>query len=122
MTASPAERNRRDDDAMDVNAVQMVPLSEEEKKQLQAENQCFFCKNQGHISRNCQKKKSRQQGGDAPASQMNPPHAQTTKAEGMADDATPAANSANALQMIKGLNEEERTQLLDSLILESQDF
>jgi hypothetical protein len=40
----------------------------------------------------------------------------------MADNATPAANSTNALQMIKGLNKEERMQLLDSLILESQDF
>jgi hypothetical protein len=112
---------QHDNDAMDINAVWMAPLSDEEKKHLQAENRCFFCKNQGHISRNCQKK-SHQQGGGVPASRTNQPHVQATEAEGMADDAALAANSANALQMIKGLNKEERTQLLDSLILESQDF
>jgi hypothetical protein len=64
-----------DDDAMDVDAVRMAPLSEEEKKHLQVENRCFFCKNQGHISRNCQKKKSHQQGGGALASRMNLPRA-----------------------------------------------
>jgi hypothetical protein len=95
---------------MDVDMVRMAPLSKEEKKRLQAENRCFFCKNQGHISRNCQKKKSRQQGGGAPpTNQGNQPRARTTKAEGTADDATPAMNSANALQMIRGLNKEERT-------------
>jgi hypothetical protein len=47
-----------DDDAMEVDAAQMAPLLEEEKKRLQVENHCFFCKNQGHISCNCQKKKS----------------------------------------------------------------
>jgi hypothetical protein len=37
----------------------------------------------------------------------------------------PADNAAlekDALQMIKGMNEEERTKLLDSLILEGWDF
>jgi hypothetical protein len=42
--------------------------------------------------------------------------------EGMADDTTPVPSSANALQMIKGMSKDKRTQLLDSLILESQDF
>ena len=36
-----------------------------------------------------------------------------------ADDAAP---TKDALQMIKGMNEEERTKLLDSLILEGSDF
>jgi hypothetical protein len=36
----------------------------------------------------------------------------------------PADNAApkDTLQMIKGMNEEERTKLLDSLILEGSDF
>jgi hypothetical protein len=112
MHALDGNKHWREEDGTqeDVDAVRMAPLSEEEKKCLQVENQCFFCKNQGHISRNCQKKKSRQQGGGTPPmNQGNQPHAWTTKAEGTADDATPAVNSANALQMIKGLNEEERT-------------
>jgi hypothetical protein len=36
-----------------------------------------------------------------------------------ADDATPAKD---ALQMIKSMNEDEYTKLLDSLILEGSDF
>jgi hypothetical protein len=36
----------------------------------------------------------------------------------LADDAAPK----DALQMIKGMNEEECTKLLDSLILEGSDF
>jgi hypothetical protein len=36
-----------------------------------------------------------------------------------ADNATPAKDT---LQMIKGMNEDEHTKLLDSLILEGSDF
>jgi Zinc knuckle len=50
-----------DPNAMDVNAITTRnPLSEEEKKRLMAEGRCFFCKQQGHMSRNCPKKPSRQ--------------------------------------------------------------
>jgi hypothetical protein len=113
-----------DDDAMDVNAARIALLSEDERKHLQAENRCFFCKNQGHISWNCQKKKSHQQGGGATPARTNPLQVRAMEAEGTVDDATPstATNSANVLQMIKGMNDDERMQLLDSLILESQDF
>jgi Zinc knuckle len=57
----------RDPNAMDVDAITTRnPLSEEEKKWLMAEGRCFFCKQQGHMSRNCPKKPSRQNA--APAS------------------------------------------------------
>jgi Retrotransposon gag protein/Zinc knuckle len=50
----------RDPNAMDVDAINTRnPLSEDEKQWLMAEGQCFFCKQQGHMSRNCPKKPSR---------------------------------------------------------------
>jgi hypothetical protein len=40
-----------DPNAMDVDAIHTRnPLSDEEKQQLMAEGQCFFCKQQGHMS------------------------------------------------------------------------
>jgi Zinc knuckle len=51
----------RDPNAMDVDAITTRnSLSEEEKKRLMAEGRCFFCKQQGHMSKNCPKKPSRQ--------------------------------------------------------------
>jgi hypothetical protein len=114
----------RDDDAMDVDTAWMAPLSEDKKRHLQAENRCFFCKNQGHISQNCQKKKSCQQGGGVTPTRMNPPQARTMETKATADNtaSSVAMNSTNMLQMIKGMNDNKRMQLLDSLILELQDF
>jgi Zinc knuckle len=49
----------RNPNAMDIDTISTQnPLSEEEKKRLMAEGQCFFCKQQGHMSRNCPKKLS----------------------------------------------------------------
>jgi Retrotransposon gag protein len=109
---------RRDDDAMDVDVVRTNPLSDEERKCLQAEGRCFFCKAQGHVLKGCPKKKNRLQGGgiNAKPAQLR---AWTMEAGEPADDAAP---TKDALQMIKGMNEEERTKLLDSLILEGSDF
>jgi hypothetical protein len=102
---------------MDVDVVRTNPLSNEERKRLQAEGRCFFCKAQGHVLKGCPKKKNRPQGGGINAKPAQP-RARTMETGEPADDAAPK----DALQMIKGMNEEERTKLLDSLILKSSDF
>jgi hypothetical protein len=102
---------------MDIDVVRTNPLSDEERKRLQAEGRCFFCKAQGHVSKGCPKKKNRLQGGGVNAKPAQP-WARTMEAGEPADDAAPK----DALQMIKGMNEEEHTKLLDSLILEGSDF
>ena len=38
---------------MDIDAAKTLP---EDKAKLRKEGRCFFCKNQGHISRNCPKR------------------------------------------------------------------
>src|SRR6201984_3575986 len=51
----------RDPDAMDVDVTETPTeangmfkrLSNEERKQLQAEGRCFCCKKQGHMSKDC---------------------------------------------------------------------
>jgi hypothetical protein len=103
---------------MDVNVVRTNPLSDKERKHLQAEGRCFFCKAQGHVSKGCLKKKNRLQAGGINVKPVQP-RARTMEAGESADDAAP---TKDALQMIKGMNEEEHTKLLDSLILEGSDF
>src|ERR1700748_707791 len=61
----PFQRNGRkpprDPNAMDVNVAEMPTeangmfkkLSNEERKELQAEGRCFHCKKQGHMSKDC---------------------------------------------------------------------
>ena len=42
---------------MDVDATHLGGmLTDEEKRMLQQENKCFYCKIKGHISKNCRKK------------------------------------------------------------------
>jgi hypothetical protein len=103
---------------MDVDVVRTNPLSDEERKRLQVEGRCFFCKAQGHVSKGCPKKKYRLQTGGVNTKPMQP-RARTMEAGESADDAAP---TKDALQMIRGMNEEECTKLLDSLILKGLDF
>ena len=58
----PGSRSRRDEVVpMDVDLVELGRgrLSETEQKKLQTEGRCFFCKAQGHMSRQCPKKGGR---------------------------------------------------------------
>jgi hypothetical protein len=45
---------------MDVDLAEATNrLSEEDRKRLRVEGHCFFCKAQGHMSRQCPKKQGR---------------------------------------------------------------
>ena len=98
-------------------------LSEAERKKLQTEGRCFFCKAQGHMSRQCPKKGGCTGGTQNPV-RPRPIAAQTTEIK---ENAPVSANTVAetpdrkaVLKGILGMSAEERTQLLDELILNNQ--
>ena len=116
-------RPHRRDDAMDVDAITTTAINEmteAEKKKLRAEGRCFHCKNQGHISRYCPKKRRGNQPSYGPRTITNPP---VTARLIEIDDAPPATvnRPGTALKAIQSLTTEERTKLLDDLILDEGD-
>ena len=98
-------------------------LSETEQKRLQVKGRCFFCKAQGHMSRQCPKKV--QCTGNTQNSNCSWPI--STQAIEANDNASVIANAVATtldrkaiLKGILGMSAEERTQLLDELILNDQ--
>jgi hypothetical protein len=98
-------------------------LSEAERKKLQTEGRCFFCKAQGHMSCQCPKK------GGCTRNTQNPARPQpiTTQTTEIDEDVPVSANMVAMtpdrkaiLKGILGMSAEERTQLLDELILNDQ--
>jgi hypothetical protein len=110
---------------VDLAEVNSGRLNEAERKRLQAEGRCFFCKAQGHMSRQCPKKQART---------GNPPNltrprtitARAVESEFESDTinaATTATSSLDRKAVLKGIqvmSMEERTQLLDELIMSDQ--
>jgi hypothetical protein len=98
-------------------------LSEAERKKLQTEGRCFFCKAQGHMSRQCPKKGGRTGNAQNPI-RPRPVAAQTTEIEENApigaNAVVEAPDRKAVLKGILGMSAEERTQLLDELILSDQ--
>src|SRR6266699_4918800 len=73
---------------MDVDSVQLKPLSNEERQTLSKEGRCFRCRQKGHMSRNCP------QGGQK---QMFTPrtNARTTEVVDDRDDVSEAGTEAS---------------------------
>ena len=110
---------------MDVDCAELGKgrLSEAKQKKLQVEGRCFFCKAQGHMSYQCLKKRGRTKN----AQNLNcsqPISAQTAKIDNDAPicvNVTAATPDRKAvLKGILGMSAEERTQLLNDLILNDQ--
>ena len=98
-------------------------MSETEQKKLQTEGRCFFGKAQGHMSHQCPKKGGRTRNTQNPT-RPQPIAAQTTEVN---EDVPVSANTVATiserkavLKGILGMSTEERTQLLDELILNDQ--
>jgi Retrotransposon gag protein/Zinc knuckle len=116
-----------DPNAMDVDAISTRnPLSEEEKKRLMTEGRCFFCKQQGHMSRNCPKKPSHQNASPQPTCNAPPPpRVRTTHAD---DEETvvaapePKEGVDDVVNSIGNLNDGERQELIDKLFAGGKDF
>ena len=101
-------RKERDDNAMDVDVITKVfkTMTEEEKKELMRKGLCFRCKKEGHLSRDCLKKKGKaatpQSTTTAPAPTPATPKKMTAK------ELTAHIRSLTTL-----LNEEEKTEFYD---------
>jgi Retrotransposon gag protein/Zinc knuckle len=119
-----------DPNAMDVDTINTQnPLNEEEKQWLMAEGQCFFCKQQGHMSKNCPKEPScSNTTPNSPQPSRNtppPPWAQTTQAD---DEETivaapePKEGVDDVVNSIGHLNEGEQQELIDKLFAGGKDF
>jgi hypothetical protein len=52
-----AKKRNRDPDAMDVDAVWVLSPKQEKKRKLHKEGKCFLYKKQGHLTRDCPKKR-----------------------------------------------------------------
>jgi Zinc knuckle len=97
----------------------MAFLTNEEQKTLLKERRCFNCRAQGHMSRQCPKK------GKAATTA---PTIRATEAAMVSEPAPaydgPAATEGQgssggaALDLIRSMNDEERTKLLDDLCAE----
>jgi Zinc knuckle len=118
----------RDPNAMDVDAISTRnPLSEEERRRLMAEGRCFFCKQQGHMSKNCPKKPSRPNNPNPQASRNAPPPprvhaAQADNEETIVATPEPKEGVDDVVNSIGHLNEGERQELIDKLFAGGKDF
>jgi hypothetical protein len=116
-------RRAQDPDAMEVDLTEIGPgrLGEEERKKLRTEGQCFFCKSQGHISRNCPKKNQRTRG--VPFQRPRTMNARTIEADEetvVEVAATSVPDRRAVLKGIQGMSQEERSTLLNELIMTDQ--
>jgi Zinc knuckle len=128
---------RRNEDAMDVDAVDTAGtsgrgaqqqrgqynhaafLTNEERKTLIKERRCFNCRTQGHMSRQCPKKGKTTAATPAiqatevtAVSEPAPAYDGPTAGEGQ------GSGGGAALDLIRSMNDEERTKLLDDLCTE----
>jgi Zinc knuckle len=116
--------------AMDVDAISTQnPLSEEEKWWLMVEGRCFFCKQQGHMSRNCPKKPNHPNAiPTSPQPSQNtppPPRARAARADDKETVVTtpePKEGVDDVINSIGHLNKGERQELIDKLFTGGKDF
>jgi hypothetical protein len=126
---------RRNDDAMDVDAVntagssgkgtqqprgqynQTAFLTNEERKTLLKERRCFNCHAQGHMSKQCPKKGKT----TSATPTIRATEASTEPAPAYDGPTSPEEQGGSggaALDLIWSMNDEERTKLLDNLCAE----
>jgi Zinc knuckle len=128
---------RRNDDAMDVDAVDTIGaggreaqqlrgqynrtvfLTNKERKTLLKERRCFNCRAQGHMSKQCPKKGKATT--KAPTIRATEATAVTEPApayDGPTTSGEQGSGGGAALDLIRSMNDEERTKLLDNLCAE----
>jgi hypothetical protein len=98
--------------SMDVDTIQIEAMTTEEKTKLQKEGKCFFCKRQGHISKNCPNKKK-----DRNAPCPAPQNAKVCAVE-IDEGEAPTDLKEAMVQQISLMSTEERNALLDNLVLQ----
>ena len=97
-------QKEQDDNAMDVDVFKT--MTEEEKKELMRKGLCFWCKKEGHLSRDCPEKKG---GSTIPWSTTTAP----TPTPATPKKMTAKELMAHIRSLMALLNEEEKTEFYD---------
>jgi hypothetical protein len=105
-------KRRRDPNAMDVDAVRVLSPEQEKKRKLCKEEKCFLCEKQGHLTRDCPKKRQ----------SPNQKPAQVWVTRQMKDEKAEEDSPATLLQVLRTrLGKEAFTGAIDKMI-EQEDF
>ena len=105
----------RDPDAMDVDVIQTSCMTNEERQKLIKEGCCFYCKDVGHLSRECPKKPK-------PHTNNMPARSQViVTVENSENDAPITAQNqglgvTDLAEALKNLSEEDQGRLLDEIV------
>jgi hypothetical protein len=107
-----ARKRRRDPDAMDVDAVQVLSPEQEKKRKLCKEGKCFLCEKQGHLAQDCSKKRQN------PNQKLTQVRVTCQTEDEKANEESPAT----LLQALRSrLGKEAFTRAMDKMI-EQEDF
>jgi hypothetical protein len=107
-----ARKRRRDPDAMDVDAVQVLSPEQEKKRKLCKEGKCFLCEKQGHLTQDCPKKRQN----------PNQKPTQVWVTHQMEDEKTQEESPATLLRALRTrLGKEVFTRAMDEMI-KQEDF
>ena len=130
---------RKDSNAMDVDNVQLKPLTPEERETLFKEGRCFRCRKQGHRSRNCPQERTPNQqyrpktsarvtevvddrddaseiGSDTSTSTLRSTSTQSTKVNNV------RMGPEMLIRALEGYSKEQRDEFLDQVLLKGGDF
>ena len=111
---NPPQRTRQNQVVpMDVDATKYTPLTDQERAQLSKTGACFYCRKQGHISRNCPNKRT-------PGKKTTTIRT-TETSDGEKNPEEPAGRKMDMKELAKWIREqpaEEKEALVDEL----QDF
>jgi hypothetical protein len=105
---------------MDVDAVRIDALTPDERQKLLQEGKCFFCRKQGHISKQCpqkEKKSDAPKRGAANGKGTRENQGMTARAAEVKEEEGKTRQEEMA-EEIKGMDQSEKDELLDKLILE----
>jgi hypothetical protein len=111
----------RDPDAMDVDVIQGQGqgqrMTDDERQRLIQEGRCFFCKERGHLSNACPKKRTRT---------TTPARARITEViETVNETVNATSGTPNALELagyLQGLSEIDKAKVLEEILKSDSSF
>jgi Zinc knuckle len=109
----PAPRPQRDADAMDVDVTTTNRTPDPDRERLIREGRCFYCKEQGHLSRECPVKKKRN------ANATGTTRTRVTETSEVTTTPAPTSSkelsNAEVAKALKAMTDEERGKLAEFL-------
>ena len=105
---------------MDVDCITINALTAEEKADCMKKGLCFFCKQAGHMTKHCPKKKSNQNQQGKPKDQQKPPTSAWAAAPEQdkedKEETKDKDTRETLLRGVKNLSEEDREVLFNKLL------